>query len=387
MDSSNQPSAYELALEWVNDLAKPSNSGQGGDDALFNAACVLYHGFDLREGALDALRHYNGVKCSPPWNEARLQYKLKQAAGAAQKHPAGGLFRWMLRRKGLRTVYRGDVNGRPPTHVAAEPRMELPKKLEFDLKALAREVRDISPLVDEEWLVRNSPVRVDDIGPVEFLNALYRKGEKVLIFTDFYSQGQFAHRIGGSSWRLSHRPDMKGVKSELPKTAREGIWFLSQPIDGEWHLNPRSLDENGHPKNSRRSEESVTSWRYMVLESDDAPGNLWIRYLVKLPLTISAIYTSGGRSIHALVRVDAPNKPWWDQVKHMISGLITKLGADPGALTAVRLTRLPFCYREGGKDENDRYVKYANPRFQRLLYLDPNPEENTPIIWREGVMS
>ena len=44
------------------------------------------------------------------------------------------------------------------------------------------------------------------------------------------------------------------------------------------------------------------------------------------------------------------------------------LGADFNALTAVRLTRLPNCYRDD--------------RLQELIYLDPAPTDDP--IWRKA---
>lgn len=365
-DNQTVPSAAEMAREWIDVHAKSSVAGQGGDDALFNAACVLYHGFDLGAGALDLLRHYNATKCAPPWNEGRLAYKLKQAAQAAQKHAPGGLYRWMLRKKGLRPGFTGGP--RAADGVAAEPVQEKAGRLEFDLAALACEVRDVPSIISPQWLADRSPVRVDDCGPVEFLNALYRPGEIVLIFTDYYSQGDFALRVGRSVWRLGKRPGVLGVRSGLPRGGPKGMWFLNQPVTGDWKPNPESTDDLGRPRPSRRSQYNVTSWRYMVLESDHAPDNLWLRFLVKLPLPICAIYTSGGKSIHALVRVNAESKAWWDKYKGVVSGLLSKLGADPAAITAVRLTRLPGVMR--------------GDLPQRLLWLDPNPPEDEPILWR-----
>ena len=84
---------------------------------------------------------------------------------------------------------------------------------------------------------------------------------------------------------------------------------------------------------------------------------------MQLPLPIVSITSSGGKSLHALVRVAANSKANWDQ----IIGAIKPRLIDPGALTAVRLTRLPNCYR--------------GERFQELLYLDPTPTDEP--IWRE----
>ena len=62
------------------------------------------------------------------------------------------------------------------------------------------------------------------------------------------------------------------------------------------------------------------------------------------------------------------------------------LGADPAAITAVRLTRLPGCLRYGvGEGNYHRPYLTAEgqpaPRMQRLLYLHPQAD-HTPIIDR-----
>ena len=126
---------------------------------------------------------------------------------------------------------------------------------------------------------------------------------------------------------------------------------------------------------------NVTSFRYAVLESDVAPEPLWIKALVKLPVPIVAIYSSGGKSLHALIRIDAGDKLHWDRIVRgtnqgsaaRTTGLmrvVCPLGADPAALTAVRLTRLPFCMREGTSGK-EGYVRYERPRLQELIYLNP----------------
>ena len=79
--------------------------------------------------------------------------------------------------------------------------------------------------------------------------------------------------------------------------------------------------------------------------------------LVQLPLKIVAIYSSGGKSIHALVRLDAKDKADWDAQRDVLKPIVVELGADENALTAVRLSRLPEALR-GGKR-------------QRLFYLNP----------------
>ena len=205
------------------------------------------------------------------------------------------------------------------------------------LHKVAGHVGEVTP----EWLKRISPVSTV-ISPAGFLHQVYQPEDKVLVFNVFESQGCEIWSYGRA---LNHlREDCFGV------------WFLSNPIDGKCHWNPREQ------KYSRRSEESITAWKYAVIESDEAPKNLWLRVLVQLPLPIMAIYDSGGASIHALVAINAESKAEWDRVVRVeLMPMLVTLGACPGSLTAVRLTRLPNCRRG------------QTGRMQELLYLNPRP--------------
>ena len=109
----------------------------------------------------------------------------------------------------------------------------------------------------------------------------------------------------------------------------------------------------------------MTAWRYAVLESDEADADDWLRCLVQMPFRIASIYESGGRSIHALVQLDAASKADWDRLMLPVKPMLITLGADRGALTAVRLSRLPQAMR--------------GERCQRLLYLNPQPS-GVPIF-------
>lgn len=280
------------------------------------------------------------------------------------------------------------------------------KRQDYSRESLERE--QVGGLVvDTEWLAARSPVDVAQVQPADFLDALYGAGERVLCFTAQYSQGDFGYvrmSEGGSYWaelgdhrgeenvRLEGRGTPPGLKS--PK---EGTWFLAQPVDGRWHLDARLKDKvTGQPKWSRRSEVAVSDWRYMVLESDSAPVALWLNFIVQLRLRISALYTSGGRSVHALVRINATSKPQWDAMRDMMSPVLSKLGADPAAMSAVRLTRLPGCYRkgktrvetfrdeQGHEEKRSVYHRFEKPLLQELLYLNPRAEAveilNMPIV-------
>ena len=116
----------------------------------------------------------------------------------------------------------------------------------------------------------------------------------------------------------------------------------------------------------------MTSWRYLLLESDLAPREQWLSFLAQAPLKIVAIYSSGGKSIHALVRLDAASKADWDAQRDELEPIVVELGADRQAMTAVRLSRLPGAIR-------------GNMR-QHLFYFNPEatgaPIMNLPVIVR-----
>lgn len=231
------------------------------------------------------------------------------------------------------------------------------KRKPFDLFALRYFADGCREDVSREWLASRSPVRPEwgsrpGLG-VDFLTFLYGRDETVLVFTDFRSQGDFAYR-NGRTYRLGQRPGVKPVRSDLPTKGKDGIWFLTNPVTGTW-------EPMQGAKVGRRHGGCVTSWRYAVLESDEAPADLWLRALVQLELKISAIYSSGGKSIHALVRLDARNKGEFDACRDMLVATLCKLGADGGALSGVRLSRLPGCER-------------GSRGVQELYYLDPDPE-------------
>lgn len=324
-------SAYERARRY---LAKcpAAISSAGGHNATFHAAAVLVHGFALGDAdALTLLREFN-QRCSPPWREGELIHKIKSAANAVHLQPRGHLL--------------GDsenMGGR----VSQKPLPPPPPKPKFQRTVLARVASKVAGIPDVIGLLaERSPVPVDRQDSASVLRHLYPhgSGEKILIFTEMKSQGQFL-------WEAD-RSD--GIQQRHLPTGKDGVWFLPQPVDGGFYPNPR-LDG----KMSRRSEESVTAWRYAVLESDVADADDWLRCLVQMPLRISCICESGGRSIHALVRLDAASKADWDRLMGRIKPVLITLGADRGALTAVRLSRLPQAMR--------------GERCQRLLYLNPQP--------------
>jgi hypothetical protein len=111
-----------------------------------------------------------------------------------------------------------------------------------------------------------------------------------------------------------------------------------------------------------------------VLESDVIPEATWLRILARLRDDIAAIYTSGGKSVHALLRLHPTpqSAEQFNAHRRQLIERLVPLGADRAALTAVRLTRLPGAVRLS-KLAPGASVEAPGSALQTLLYLNPNP--------------
>jgi hypothetical protein len=338
-EMASRVSVIERARRYVQKCDR-AISGQHGHDRAFRVAAVLVHRFALSENdALAVMREWNAM-CVPPWSESELVHKIQSARAAVHQKPRGWLLECGMSNDECRIPVNGQ-NGAQGTDRPAPPRPKFKPSVLRRIAAKVSEIANVVRLVSER-----SPVRVETQDSASFLRRMYRRGsgEKVLIFSNMRSRGQFL-------WEADRSDVVQNI--HLPRGS-EGIWFLPQPVTGEFYPNPRQGGEL-----SRRSEEGVTSWRYAVLESDEADPDDWLRCLIQMPLRIASICESGGRSIHALVRLDAASKAEWDGWIAAIKPILVTLGACPGTLSAVRLTRLPQAKR--------------GARVQRLLYLNPEP--------------
>lgn len=338
-------------------------SGQNGSAACMAVAGTLVWGWDLSiEAAMPFLHEYS-MTCLPPWSEKELLHKLRSAEKRSGDKPRGHL------RKGS--------GQRPCAPLPAAPKVA-PKKdfvraewAKIDRAAIANFTSGM-PTIDRAWFARRSPVAVEKVSSADFLAAIFEDGDRVIIFTRYYSQGDFIYWVGKGGFRLSDEMGTAAAKADLPTRGRLGVWYLVQPISGKWEIGERVKD--GAVKMTRRSEANVTHWVHFVLESDELEPEIWMQVVAALRLPIVAIYSSGGRSLHALVRYAVDSKPHWDEVKKVLEKLVCPLGADPGALSAVRLSRLPGCFREGkesGASGAKKYERYAKPLMQELIYLNP----------------
>jgi hypothetical protein len=114
---------------------------------------------------------------------------------------------------------------------------------------------------------------------------------------------------------------------------------------------------------------AVKAYRFAVVEFDDHPLEAQMRFWAAVPLPITALIFSGGKSIHALIKLDGVHTPAdWDRVVkgELFRKRLSQLGVDTATANPSRTTRTPGIMRDKSS-------------MQRLLYLNPQPD-GQPII-------
>jgi len=112
-----------------------------------------------------------------------------------------------------------------------------------------------------------------------------------------------------------------------------GAWIRFNPMDGKGSKN-----------------ENVTDFRYALVESDSLPVEQQYGIMHDLKLPIAALVYSGGKSLHAIVRVDATRDDYRKRVEFLYS-VCDKNGlkVDRNCRNPSRLSRMPGVIRKGRK--------------------------------------
>lgn len=113
-----------------------------------------------------------------------------------------------------------------------------------------------------------------------------------------------------------------------------GAWIRFNPMDGKGSKN-----------------ENVTEFRYALVESDKIPIEQQNGILHELQLPIAVLVYSGGKSLHAIVRVDAGNYDEYRKRVEFLYNVCDKNGlqVDRQNRNPSRLSRMPGVIRNGKK--------------------------------------
>ena len=319
----------------------PAISGQGGHNAAYHVAAVLVNGFGLGYGdALMLLQEWNH-SCQPSWSERELQHKIESAGRAPHGSPRGHL----LGRDELPSAQSmvGGGIARPLRPVPPDP-----------LKATVRFLSGFR--CTEQDLAEASPIRMDRDWRYDgalLAGALYQPQEQINFVTEFDTtkdrKGREKANPKGRGLTVERDTLVARFEQRGTDTSEAGAWLRMNPVDG------RGVGDA-----------NVTAYRFALLESDTLPVELQLPLFARLPLPVAAILSSGGRSFHAWVRVDASDADDYRRMVSRLLELVGKFGVDGKNKNPSRLSRLPGAQRSIGA---------VGDGIQRLLYLNPKPEQ------------
>lgn len=329
--------SLERALKYA-DATPPAVAGAGGHNQTFSLACALVHGFCLSDGeVLSVLQHHN-AKCQPPWSERELIHKVKQAFSASSSKPAG----YLLDDNRVHQIQK--LNG--ALAVEKKPVIDPATAIENFLnghRSTPDDLSGASPILLEDDFTKDG---------ILLLSHLFRPGEKVNFVVNF----------------KLYQP-----KSGSPKANPEGIGTTSDrdTLISWWRAKGMPKSEAGgwmriNPVDGGVNDENVTAFRYALVEFDRVPLDLQLSFAARVPLPIAAILTSGGKSIHLWVKIDAPDFPSYEASVSVMRDVLTRYGIDRVNKNPSRLSRLVGVTRVIGAASDPR---------QRLIFLNPNPKQ------------
>ncbi len=200
-------------------------------------------------------------------------------------------------------------------------------------------------VVNQDWIEArevNGPQVWDPVQEVvSYLEVLFDADDHVGYVTRSYekdgrhipSKGCFDRTAG----RLIHElgkcgGDLGGVLGDYDPAA--GAWIRFNPLDGKGVKN-----------------ENVTDFRYALVESDSIPIEKQNAIIRELELPVAALVHSGGKSIHAIVRIEAASYEEYRARVDYLYDVCKKNGLEPDRQNRnpSRLSRMPGVLRGGHK--------------------------------------
>lgn len=217
--------------------------------------------------------------------------------------------------------------------------------LSFDSMVLATTPEQYQ-VVDKNW-IEESDVTIPKSYPLEqrkrdiltYLTTLFEPEEYVgyVVNTFTLPDGKQSPTMGNYSRTVQQIIDGINGTTQLENVfgsfnKEMGAWIRFNPIDGKGVKN-----------------DNVTAFRYMLLESDNMSLGKQKAILEQLELPIAAMVFSGGKSIHAIVKVDAYSYEEYRKRVDFIYSIAQKNGFKPDKKNRnpSRLSRMPGVMRDG----------------------------------------
>lgn len=235
---------------------------------------------------------------------------------------------------------RDEVTGGTLYHIACQygfnPGGDDPMAGHYDLHNLLLDEVHLDPVYGSVQKVPDIPRNYDGRGEMlEYLTTLFEKDDYVGFCTQAnYDQKNdkwrpsgtiYTHTAGQIIERLRAGRDGFGKPNDAA-----GIWIRFNPLDGQGD-----------------NDTNVTRWKHCLLESDDIPIEQQWSLIQSMHLPCTFVVNSGGKSLHALVRIDAENAQQYRDRVNDLYKYAEQAGfkPDPQDKNASRYSRLPGAKR------------------------------------------
>lgn len=210
-------------------------------------------------------------------------------------------------------------------------------------------IRDDLVVIDKSWLENQEVCEPAQWHPakqlITYLETLFEAGDTVGYVTESWmkedkdgprylpTQGDYSRTAGQLIEALSKcGDDIGAVLGDYRPEA--GAWIRFNPLDGKGVKN-----------------ENVTEFRYALVESDKMPVEQQNAMVRELQLPIACLVYSGGKSLHAIVHIDAADHAEYRKRVEYLYGVLQKNGmeVDIQNKNPSRLSRMPGVTRKGRK--------------------------------------
>ena len=179
---------------------------------------------------------------------------------------------------------------------------------------------------------------------LRYAGMLYFPEENILIANKFYDNKDRA--IPVETALITHKAvDLAEVNLD---DNERGTWVCINPVSGEKKLVEKHTDCTHKFYNKTcKSSNDLTRYSYLLIESDTMTVDEQYSWLKNSKLPILTLTHSGGKSLHAVVLIDAPTEEEYKRVSEKVYDILQQAGfsEDQGNLNPNRYTRLPGVMR------------------------------------------
>jgi hypothetical protein len=334
-----------IPISTVRQLANPANPGNRNSQIVEISTALTGSGLDP-ENAFALIRPNYGPDITDSEIDSVIDWAVNRVPDRSSLEPQ------------IRSTNRYSAQNRPKSGVRSAliaPRFgsEPPRPPEPQI-AVTRFLNGFN--CEETDLWEASAIRLSEPFETDAVSAIasfYEPGELVNIVTAFRYSGKKANPVGFGETE-KREIWLERLSEGRFGAEKAGAWIRPNPEDG-----------------TGISDRNVTAFRFLLVESNELPISLQIPFLAKLRLPISAVITSGGKSLHAWIRIDAETESDYRTTAKLIFDTLSPFGIDSANRNTCRLSRLPGVIREIGKDRDNR---------QRLLFLNPSPNQKGGIL-------